>query len=213
MSEASPAIALIGTGAVAQEIVETFGMACFVAAYCEPQYAQAAYVRLPIYTSLEQLRQVASHYVIGLADPAHRIRLASAAEEHGLIAAPPLVASTARVSPSAIVGNGSVFAHGVQIGANAIVGEHNLFTYHAIFGHDSRSGQHVVLGPAVHVAGEVILGDGVTARANATLAKGITVGDHALIVQSAACFRSIPPHATVIGNPARVVTRRELEGI
>lgn len=211
MNGASPAVALIGTGAIAQEFVEIFGAACFVGAYCDPAYAATARVALPVYTCMRQLRGVASHFIIGLADPAHRARLAREAERNGLVAAPPLVASTAYVSPTASVGDGSVLTHGVQIGANARLGEHNFLMHHTVFGHDTRSGSHVVLGPAVQVAGEVIFGDGVIARAGATLAKGITVGDYALIAQSAACFRSVPAHSTVIGNPARVA-RREQEG-
>jgi UDP-3-O-[3-hydroxymyristoyl] glucosamine N-acyltransferase len=204
----SDAIVLVGTGAIAQEIVDVFGRERFVGAYCDPAYAALARVDLAVYTSLASLRALASCYVIGLADPTDRLRLASELERHGLRAAPPLIADTARVSPSAQLGEGTVLAPGVQIGPRARVGGHNMLMHHTVFGHDAASGVQVVIGPGVHVAGDAVLGDCVVIRANATLAKGITVGDHALVAQSAACFRPVPAHATAIGNPARVVGMR-----
>jgi len=199
----SERIVLVGTGAIAHEMVDTFGAARFVAAYCDAAFAAAARVPLPVQTSLAQLRAVASCYVLGLADPRDRLRLAMELERHGFRPAPPLVADGARVSPSAQLGAGTVLAPGVQIGPRARVGAHNLLMHHAVFGHDAVSGSQVVIGPGVHVAGDTVIGEAVVIRANATLAKGITVGDHALVAQSAACFRPVPAHATAIGNPAR----------
>ena len=198
-------VLLVGTGAVAQEAIEVFGADCFVAAWCEPAFAASARVTLPVHTALEPLRRLADHYVVALAEPADRLRLAGELERHGFTPAPPLIASTACVSASAQLGPGTMLGHGVQVGPAARVGAHNMLLHHAVFGHDARSGQHVVIGPGAHVAGETVIGDCVTVRANATLAKGIHVGEHALIAQAAACFRSVPARATAIGNPARVL--------
>lgn len=198
-------VLLVGTGAVAQETIDVFGAGCFVAAWCEPVFAASARVQLPVHTTLEPLREVADHYVIALAEPADRLRLAGELERHGFTPAPPFIAATACVAPSAQLGPGTVLGHGVQVGPAARVGAHNMLLHHAVFGHDARSGQHVVIGPGAHVAGDVVIGDCVTVRANATLAKGILVGEHALVAQSAACFRSVPARATAIGNPARVL--------
>jgi acetyltransferase EpsM len=205
----SDGIVLVGTGAIAQEMVDTFGSERFVAAYCDPAYAASARVSLPVHIALAPLRALASCYVLGLADPADRLRLATELERHGLRAASPLVADTARVSPSALLGEGTVLAPGVQIGPRARVGAHNMLMHHTVFGHDAVSGMQAVIGPGVHVAGDTVIGDCVVIRANATLAKGITVGDHALIAQSAACFRPVPAHTTAIGNPARGTGVRE----
>jgi UDP-3-O-[3-hydroxymyristoyl] glucosamine N-acyltransferase len=201
-------VALIGGGAIALETLEIFGAATFTTAYCEPSFAASARVDLPLCTDLQQLRTVASHYVLALADPRDRMRLAAALDGAGLLPAAPLVGPGSWISPSASVGPGSLLGHGVQIGPNCHIGPHNLILHHAVVGHDARSGRHVVLGPGVHVAGDTSIGDGVVVRANATLAKGIDVGAHALIAQSAACFRSVPAYATAIGNPARLLAPR-----
>jgi serine O-acetyltransferase len=49
------------------------------------------------------------------------------------------------------------------------------------------------------------LGDGVTVGANATLIGDITVGDGATVGAGAVVTEDVPPGATVVGNPARVV--------
>lgn len=46
---------------------------------------------------------------------------------------------------------------------------------------------------------------GASIGANATLLPGITVGRYAMVGAGAVVTRSVPPHAVVVGNPARIV--------
>lgn len=46
---------------------------------------------------------------------------------------------------------------------------------------------------------------GASIGANATLLPGITVGQYAMVGAGAVVTRTVPPHAVVIGNPARIV--------
>lgn len=198
-------IALIGSGALALELLEMFGRERFVAAYCDPQFVAAARIDLPLHTSLSALAQVATHYVLALADAADRTRLEQALQSAGMQPAPALILPSAVLSPSATIGAGSVIGHGVQIGSRCRVGQHNFVMHHAVMGHDSCTGDHVVLCPGVFVSGYVTLENAVTVQANAALAKGITIGEAALIAQGASCFRSVPAGMQAIGNPARII--------
>jgi UDP-2-acetamido-3-amino-2,3-dideoxy-glucuronate N-acetyltransferase len=47
--------------------------------------------------------------------------------------------------------------------------------------------------------------DHVSIGANATLLPGITIGRNAMVGAGAVVTRSVPPHAIVVGNPARIV--------
>ena len=41
--------------------------------------------------------------------------------------------------------------------------------------------------------------------ANATLLPGVTVGEHAMIGAGAVVTKDVPPHAVVVGNPAKII--------
>ena len=45
---------------------------------------------------------------------------------------------------------------------------------------------------------------GATIGANATIVCGVTVGEHAFVAAGAVVHRDVPPHALVVGNPARL---------
>lgn len=58
-------------------------------------------------------------------------------------------------------------------------------------------------------AGRVVIRAGATIGADAKLACGVEVGEYATVGVGAVVLRDVPPRATVIGNPARILTRRE----
>ena len=45
---------------------------------------------------------------------------------------------------------------------------------------------------------------GASIGANATVLPGVTIGEHAMVGAGAGVTRDVPPHAVVVGNPARV---------
>lgn len=52
---------------------------------------------------------------------------------------------------------------------------------------------------------DVIVEEDVWIGANVTLLSGVTVGRGATIGAGSVCFKSIPPYAVVLGNPAKIV--------
>ncbi len=50
-----------------------------------------------------------------------------------------------------------------------------------------------------------VVQDGASIGANATILPGITIGQKAMVGAGAVVTRSVPPHAVVVGNPARIV--------
>ena len=104
------------------------------------------------------------------------------------------------VGPGVTVGDGvkiqnnvSVYA-GVTLEADVFLGPSCVFTN--------------VLTPRAHVErknefAETRVGRGVTVGANATVVCGHDLGEYALIGAGAVVTREVPPHAVVVGNPAR----------
>ncbi len=46
---------------------------------------------------------------------------------------------------------------------------------------------------------------GASLGANATILPGLTIGEYAMIGAGAVVTRSVPPHAIVVGNPAKII--------
>jgi acetyltransferase-like isoleucine patch superfamily enzyme len=60
--------------------------------------------------------------------------------------------------------------------------------------------------------GRVRIGKGAVVGGFAIIACGVDIGDGAMVAGGAAVGRNVPAGATVIGNPARILRKREAEG-
>lgn len=86
--------------------------------------------------------------------------------------------------------------HGVVIGAAAVVGDDAFVCQRVTLGER--------LGPTREPAYPVV-GDGVFLGAGATVLGGVRIGSGARIGAGAVVLCDVPPGATAVGNPARVV--------
>ena len=84
---------------------------------------------------------------------------------------------------------------GVRIGNDVFIGPNATFTNDRF----PRSKQHLssVL--------QTMIEDNASIGANATILPGITIGQNAMVGAGAVVTRSVPSHAVVVGNPARIV--------
>lgn len=91
--------------------------------------------------------------------------------------------------------NGVSVYHGVVIGDDVFVGPNATFTNDRV--------------PRAHSADwqvtKTVVEDGVSVGANATIVCGVTLGRHCMVAAGAVVTKDIPPHALVVGQPARVV--------
>ena len=102
--------------------------------------------------------------------------------------------------------HGIVVFPGVQIGQNVTLGDHNHILYNAVISHGCTLWDFVTVCSGAVLAGEVTVGDDVFIGANATIIHGgITIGDGATIGAGAVVLANVPPGATVVGSPARVL--------
>lgn len=84
---------------------------------------------------------------------------------------------------------------GLRLGDDVFVGPNVTFTNDRF----PRSRQYPEVFP------QTVIESGASIGANATILPGLTVGQSAMVGAGAVVTRSVPPHAIVTGNPARIV--------
>ena len=108
---------------------------------------------------------------------------------------------------------GSALSPFVTIGSNVKIGkcfQANLYSY---VEHDCVIGDFVTFAPGVKCNGNIHIQDHVYIGAGAVIKQGtpdqpLVIGAGAIVGMGAVVTKSVPPGATVVGNPARIVMRK-----
>jgi sugar O-acyltransferase (sialic acid O-acetyltransferase NeuD family) len=144
-------------------------------------------------------------FTVPLLTPGRRKRTVEEALAAGLRQAKPIVDERAVVSPTTVLGDGSVVNTLAAIGAWCRIGRQAQINRSASLGHDLTLGDFVTVGPNATVSGVCTLEDGVFVGAGATLAPKVRIGRNSIVGAGAVVTRDVPAHVVVVGNPARIV--------
>ena len=116
------------------------------------------------------------------------------------------------VDPSVIVAEGVEIGEGCYVGAGSILspyatlGNHVIINHCCSIGHDSRLEDFVQISPGGRVSGRCTIKEGASLGSNAAVAPGKTVGLYSVIGACSFAIGDVPDGATVVGNPARVIS-------
>lgn len=124
------------------------------------------------------------------------------------VAVPSLVAPTATVSGSARVGRGSVVFPGAVVNAAARIGDAVIVNTAAVVEHDCSIGDAAHVSPGAVLAGGVSVGPRGWIGAGAVVIPGVSIGEDAVVGAGAVVIRDVPAGTTVVGNPARQISRQ-----
>jgi sugar O-acyltransferase (sialic acid O-acetyltransferase NeuD family) len=107
-----------------------------------------------------------------------------------------------------VVGEGALLSPGVVLTSNIRIGRHFHANLSSYVEHDCVIGDLVTFAPGVMCNGNVHIGDGAYIGAGAVIRQGsteapLTIGAGAVVGMGAVVLKSVPPGATVVGNPAR----------
>lgn len=144
-------------------------------------------------------------FVVAIGDNRARKRCFQEGVNRGLEPAL-LIHPSAVVSASARIGGGTVVMPHVVINAAAEIGCNCILNTGVIVEHDCRIADHV------HLAPRVTLGGGVTVESHALVGIGAIalprarIGEDAIIGAGAVVLDLVPPGATAVGVPAKVLS-------
>jgi len=110
------------------------------------------------------------------------------------------------------LGPGAILCPFVTLTSNVRIGQHfhaNIYSYVA---HDCVVGDFVTFAPGVMCNGNVVVEDHAYIGTGAVLKQGqpgkpLVIGRGAVVGMGAVVTKSVPPGATVVGNPARLLER------
>ncbi|MDD5997070.1 MAG: acetyltransferase [Bacteroidales bacterium] len=134
-------------------------------------------------------------------NPAIRIRIFDKIKSAGGRLAT-IVASTARVSKYAEVGEGTVVMHQAFVNAGAKIGCNCIINTFSNIEHDAQVGDQCHISTGTMVNGDCKIGERVFIGSQSALANGITVGDDIIVGAGSLVRKSISTKGIYSGNPA-----------
>ena len=164
---------------------------------------------VPVLGSINHLPKLAAQYrvrhaIVAIGDNRVRRGYAKIVEDAGLELINAIHPS-ATVSPTASIGHNVVIAAGACVCTEASVGDCAILNTHAVVDHECEIGDAVHVCPGVVLAGRVRVGDGAFVGMGAKVIQCRTIGEDATVGAGAVVLNVVPPCATVVGVPARVI--------
>jgi sugar O-acyltransferase (sialic acid O-acetyltransferase NeuD family) len=119
------------------------------------------------------------------------------------------------IHPSAVISASVKMGDGVMIAANATlnplveIGQGVICNTSTSIDHECVIGDFSHIAPGAVLCGNVIVGKGTFVGANSVVRQGIRIGNNVIIGAGTVVIKDIPDNATVIGNPARSLVKRQ----
>ena len=115
---------------------------------------------------------------------------------------------TAAVSPSALLGPGTVVMPRAVVNADARLGQGVIVNSGAIVEHDAAIGDWAHISPAAALGGSARLGCFSHLGMGAVVLPGVSVGSNTVVGAGAVVVRDLPDGVVAVGIPARVRDRQ-----
>jgi sugar O-acyltransferase (sialic acid O-acetyltransferase NeuD family) len=166
---------------------------------------------LPVLGSIDDASRFSSEYadaVVAIGNASVRLQVMDRlrSQRFGL---PVVIHPAAWVSPSALLGDGTVVFAMATINASAVIGRGGIVNTGATIDHDCRLGEAVHVCPGAHIAGDVSLGDVSWVGIGASVVNGLVIGKDVIIGAGAAVVSNVENGVTVAGVPAKVIKRHD----
>jgi sugar O-acyltransferase (sialic acid O-acetyltransferase NeuD family) len=109
------------------------------------------------------------------------------------------------VSPSAVIGEGTVVMQGAIIQADAVIGKHCIINTGATVDHECKIGDFVHVSPNSSLCGNVKVGEGTWIGAGTTVIPGIEIGPWTTIGAGSTVINNINSNMVAVGCPCKII--------
>lgn len=113
--------------------------------------------------------------------------------------------STAIISDSAKIEEGTVVMQGVIVQADVCIGKHCIVNTGASVDHDCFLGDFVHISPHATLCGNVTVGENTQIGAASVVKQGVHIGKNTLIGAGSVVLCDIPDGVIAFGNPCKVI--------
>jgi sugar O-acyltransferase (sialic acid O-acetyltransferase NeuD family) len=120
---------------------------------------------------------------------------------------PVIAHPAATISATATIGAGAIISAGVVVQQDARIGRFCILHTSCSIDHDNIVGDFVSVSSGAHTAGGVSVDDGAFIGLGALVINGVTIGSGATVGAGAVVLRNVAAGVTVVGNPAKPLTR------
>lgn len=122
-----------------------------------------------------------------------------------------LIHSSAIISDTISIEEGTVVMARAVINADTSIGKHCIINSGAVIEHDVHLEDFVHISPGATITGNVSVGEGTQIGAGATVIPGVKIGKWATIGAGAVIIENIPDFAVVVGNPGKIIKYNSVE--
>ena len=198
-----------GHGKVMAEAAEAEGVWQRIALLDDRHTLLDGTLRWPVLASIEEAGRFVSEYshaIVAVGDSRRRMAWLDQLGSYGFLI-PTLKHPAAWVSPSASLGEGTVVMANATVQADARLGRGCIVNTGASIDHDCSIGDGVHICPGVSLGGEVMIGHGSWFGIGCSVIQGVRIGGQVTAGAGAAVISDIGDGMTVVGVPAREISR------
>lgn len=148
---------------------------------------------------ISDYRKFDAQFIIAIGNPTIREKIANTLECSWYTAIHP----SAVISPSAVIGEGSVIMPNAVINADAIIGKHCIVNTTAVIEHDNRISDYVHISVGTKLGGTVSVGKSTWIGIGASVSNNLDICSDCMIGAGAVVVNDIVDPGTYIGVPAK----------